>query len=164
MDDAVEHAECLRETVGELAIGAGNKTIRVTCSIGAAEWEPGDTIDSLLRRADIALYEAERSVTIALSLPPSFQWATSTNSGAASLAWPHVDRMNASTVRLRILSYKVLAERCHMRALLHQVGGLSRRTEHQGLKQTSRSLRRRWSLCRNGASLAVGCAAFGSSN
>ena len=61
LDDAVEHAECLRETVGELAIGAGNKTIRITCSIGAAEWEPGDTIDSLLRRADIALYEAKRS-------------------------------------------------------------------------------------------------------
>ena len=61
LDDAVEHAECLRETVRELAIGAGNKTIRITCSIGAAEWEPGDTIDSLLRRADIALYEAKRS-------------------------------------------------------------------------------------------------------
>jgi diguanylate cyclase (GGDEF)-like protein len=61
LDDAVEHAECLRATVGELAIGAGNKTIRITCSIGAAEWEPGDTIDSLLRRADIALYEAKRS-------------------------------------------------------------------------------------------------------
>ena len=61
LDDAVEHAECLRETIGELAIGAENKTIRITCSIGAAEWEPGDTIDSLLRRADIALYEAKRS-------------------------------------------------------------------------------------------------------
>jgi diguanylate cyclase (GGDEF)-like protein len=61
LDDAFEQAECLRETVGELAIGAGNKTIRITCSIGAAEWEPGDTIDSLLRRADIALYEAKRS-------------------------------------------------------------------------------------------------------
>jgi GGDEF domain-containing protein len=48
-------------TVGELAIGAGNKTIRISCSIGAVEWEPGDTIDSLLRRADIALYEAKRS-------------------------------------------------------------------------------------------------------
>ena len=61
LDDAVEHAECLRETVGELAVGAGNKTIKITCSIGAAEWEPGDTVDSLLRRADIALYEAKRS-------------------------------------------------------------------------------------------------------
>jgi two-component system, cell cycle response regulator len=61
LNDAVEHAESLRETVGELAVGAGNNTIRITCSIGAAEWEPGDTIDSLLRRADIALYEAKRS-------------------------------------------------------------------------------------------------------
>jgi predicted signal transduction protein with EAL and GGDEF domain len=33
----------------------------VTCSLGVAEWEPGDTIDSLLRRADVALYEAKRA-------------------------------------------------------------------------------------------------------
>ena len=33
----------------------------MTCSIGVAEWEPGDTIDTLLRRADVSLYEAKRS-------------------------------------------------------------------------------------------------------
>jgi predicted signal transduction protein with EAL and GGDEF domain len=33
----------------------------ITCSIGVAEWEAGDTVDSLLRRADVALYEAKRS-------------------------------------------------------------------------------------------------------
>jgi len=61
LDEAVDLAESLRESVGSLAIRAGDRTIGVTCSIGAAEWEPGDTIDSLLRRADAALYEAKRT-------------------------------------------------------------------------------------------------------
>jgi two-component system cell cycle response regulator len=61
LDDAVDLAERLRESVSNLAIRVGNRTIGVTCSIGAAEWEPGDTIDTLLRRADAALYEAKRT-------------------------------------------------------------------------------------------------------
>ena len=61
LDDAVEIAERFREFVSELVIRAGTGTIGVTCSIGAAEWEPCDTIDSLLRRADISLYEAKRT-------------------------------------------------------------------------------------------------------
>ena len=61
LDDAVDLAERFRESVSNLAIRVGNRTIGVTCSIGAAEWEPGDTIDTLLRRADAALYEAKRT-------------------------------------------------------------------------------------------------------
>jgi len=61
LDDAVDLAEQFREAVSSLAIRAGNQAIGVTCSIGAAEWEPGDTFDSLLRRADAALYEAKRT-------------------------------------------------------------------------------------------------------
>lgn len=33
----------------------------ITCSSDVAEWEAGDTVDSLLRRADVALYETNRS-------------------------------------------------------------------------------------------------------
>jgi diguanylate cyclase (GGDEF)-like protein len=33
----------------------------VTCSFGIAEWEPGDAIDRLLRRADMAMYEAKKA-------------------------------------------------------------------------------------------------------
>jgi predicted signal transduction protein with EAL and GGDEF domain len=33
----------------------------VTCSFGVAEWEKGDAIDRLLRRADISMYEAKKS-------------------------------------------------------------------------------------------------------
>jgi two-component system cell cycle response regulator len=61
LDDALEIANRFRNAIGELAISAGNNTIGITCSIGVAEWEPGDSIDKLLRRADVSLYEAKRS-------------------------------------------------------------------------------------------------------
>jgi two-component system cell cycle response regulator len=58
--DAVALAEGLRRAVGGLAIRAGNETVGITCSIGVAQWQPGDTVDALLRRADISLYRAKR--------------------------------------------------------------------------------------------------------
>lgn len=61
LDDAIDLAEQFRQTVSGLTIRAAGEVIGVTCSIGAAEWEPGDTLDTLLRRADAALYEAKRS-------------------------------------------------------------------------------------------------------
>ncbi len=60
LDETIELAEDLRQSVGELAINAGKETIGVTCSIGVAEWKPSDTLDLLMRRADVALYEAKR--------------------------------------------------------------------------------------------------------
>ena len=38
---------------------SGGQTISLTCSFGVSQWEPGDTIDRLLRRADMALYKAK---------------------------------------------------------------------------------------------------------
>jgi two-component system, cell cycle response regulator len=61
LDDAVEMAEHLREAVAGVSVKVSDKTINFICSIGVTEWEAGDTIDSLLRRADVALYEAKRS-------------------------------------------------------------------------------------------------------
>src|SRR5579883_555593 len=60
-DGAIELAERFRAAVAELAIPAAGGEIKVTISIGLAEWKPADTLDSLLRKADIALYEAKRS-------------------------------------------------------------------------------------------------------
>jgi two-component system, cell cycle response regulator len=59
--DAIDTAESFRRTVSRLKIFAENEPIEVTCSLGLAEWEAGDNIDSLLRRADMALYEAKRA-------------------------------------------------------------------------------------------------------
>lgn len=59
MDAAIEIAEALRLAVSRI-ICPGETIVKVTCSAGVAEWEAGDTVESLLRRADVALYEANR--------------------------------------------------------------------------------------------------------
>jgi two-component system cell cycle response regulator len=56
---ATELAERLRVKVTNLKIETAQGPISLTCSLGASEWEPGDTIDNLLRRADVALYAAK---------------------------------------------------------------------------------------------------------
>lgn len=61
LSDALDVAETFRCAVSGLKNFAENAPIEVTCSIGAAEWEAGDTVDSVLRRADMALYEAKRA-------------------------------------------------------------------------------------------------------
>jgi diguanylate cyclase (GGDEF)-like protein len=57
--EAVAFAEGLRTAIAALEIDAHGQTVRVCCSFGVDEWEFGDTIDDLLRRADMALYEAK---------------------------------------------------------------------------------------------------------
>jgi two-component system cell cycle response regulator len=61
LSDAVEIAQGLRRSVNSLKIFAGDRAVEVTCSLGVAEWKDGDTIDTLLRRADLALYEAKQT-------------------------------------------------------------------------------------------------------
>ena len=58
LGDAVELAEALRSSIKNLKFSKCDLG-SVTCSFGVAEWEQGDTIDRLLRRADIAMYEAK---------------------------------------------------------------------------------------------------------
>jgi diguanylate cyclase (GGDEF)-like protein len=50
----------LAVTAAPLDEGDGNKRV-VTVSIGAAQWKPGETLDAVLRRADVALYEAKKT-------------------------------------------------------------------------------------------------------
>ena len=61
LSDAVDIAQEFRCTVERLKIFAVEQPVAVTCSLGVAEWEASDTIDTLLRRADVALYEAKRT-------------------------------------------------------------------------------------------------------
>jgi len=58
--DAVDAADELRRSIRNMRFGR-NREIAITSSFGVAEWELGDTIDQVLRRADLALYEAKRS-------------------------------------------------------------------------------------------------------
>jgi diguanylate cyclase (GGDEF)-like protein len=49
----------LRIAVEALRIRGARVPIRLTCSFGVSEWGEGDTVEGLLKRADIALYEAK---------------------------------------------------------------------------------------------------------
>jgi two-component system cell cycle response regulator len=57
--DALGIAERRRLKIEDMQIDADRQTVKLTCSFGVSEWRPGDTIDRLLKRADMALYEAK---------------------------------------------------------------------------------------------------------
>ena len=57
MAEAIDAAEALRAAVAALTVGSARVTL--TCSFGVSEWRKGDTIDLLLKRADMALYDAK---------------------------------------------------------------------------------------------------------
>ena len=57
--DGLEVAERVRDHISRDAISCGETPIRVTLSIGLAEARVGDTVNSLLERADVALYAAK---------------------------------------------------------------------------------------------------------
>ena len=59
--DALECAGDLQRSIRALHFDHAGQVFAVTCSFGVAEWEPGDAIDLMLRRADIAMYEAKKS-------------------------------------------------------------------------------------------------------
>ena len=56
--DAVEIAENIRRSTKALRF-TEQGLFGITCSFGVTEWENGDTIDRILRRADMAMYEAK---------------------------------------------------------------------------------------------------------
>jgi diguanylate cyclase (GGDEF)-like protein len=56
---AVKIGDSLRRDFAQLSFATGREPINATCSVGVSEWEHGDTIDELLKRADMALYEAK---------------------------------------------------------------------------------------------------------
>lgn len=58
---ACRAAEVWRHRIAMTEIDADTGVIRLSCSFGVAQGAPGEDIDSLLRKADAALYAAKRS-------------------------------------------------------------------------------------------------------
>ena len=57
---AVEVADLLRRRVAECGFHFRTRRVRVTISCGVAECRNGDTLESLLERADKAMYKAKQ--------------------------------------------------------------------------------------------------------
>jgi diguanylate cyclase (GGDEF)-like protein len=58
---ALRIAEDFRTRISAMRVQTEKQRLKLACSFGVSEWEPGDTIDRLLKRADIALYSAKSS-------------------------------------------------------------------------------------------------------
>lgn len=59
MADATERAERLRASVQDLRIPADDATVALSCSFGVSSWTDGDSVEALIKRADVALYAAK---------------------------------------------------------------------------------------------------------
>ncbi|GEP10404.1 GGDEF domain-containing response regulator [Methylobacterium gnaphalii] len=59
LDEAMIVAERLRRQILGLRIPAETGPVTLSCSFGVSIWQDGDTVDGLLKRADIALYAAK---------------------------------------------------------------------------------------------------------
>jgi diguanylate cyclase (GGDEF)-like protein len=59
--DAVEAVTARIAEMTAWAFPAAGEEVRIGISVGAAGARPGDTVDALIRRADLAMYEAKKS-------------------------------------------------------------------------------------------------------
>lgn len=59
LPDALACAERLRAAIAAVELRTSGSVVNFTCSFGVGEWTPGETVDDLLRRADLALYQAK---------------------------------------------------------------------------------------------------------
>jgi two-component system cell cycle response regulator len=59
VEDAAQVAERLRLRFAGLQLDADGKPVKFTSSFGVSQWTPSDTIDGILKRADMALYQAK---------------------------------------------------------------------------------------------------------
>jgi len=53
-------AERIRKAIGSLSVPAGNVMLKVTISVGLAEWNRKESADAFFKRADMMLYRAKR--------------------------------------------------------------------------------------------------------
>ncbi len=63
LDNAISIAERLRERVSEASLGEieGRELPNVTVSIGITEYKPGDSLETMIAAADVAMYHAKKA-------------------------------------------------------------------------------------------------------
>jgi len=61
LKDSFVVAEKIRTALDTHSFTDGQNTFRVTVSIGVASFQPGDNVDTIIKRADEALYKAKQT-------------------------------------------------------------------------------------------------------
>jgi diguanylate cyclase (GGDEF)-like protein len=82
---AAEVAETLRQRLSRMGLSSREGLLNLTCSLGASEYEPGDSIDDLMKRADLALYRAKEAGRNRVATPPTGPWLNEKPRQAVSL-------------------------------------------------------------------------------
>ncbi|MEZ5874402.1 MAG: diguanylate cyclase [Hyphomicrobiales bacterium] len=75
--DALKVAEALRVGIASLHVVTSSGRAHLTCSLGVAELEPGEDVDDLIKKADLALYRAKREGRDCVASPPPTAWRES---------------------------------------------------------------------------------------
>lgn len=61
LEQAQAIAERIRQRFGQIAFIPAGQAVQKTISLGLAQFQPGETVEDFIRRADQALYQAKRS-------------------------------------------------------------------------------------------------------
>jgi two-component system cell cycle response regulator len=82
LEVGTEMAECLRAKMAALKFETPQGRLTLTCSFGVSEWEQGESIDRLLKRADGALYRAKSGGRNLVVVAEGFISATASPGGS----------------------------------------------------------------------------------
>lgn len=74
LDESVKVAEDLHANLSDVTLDTGEWTINVSCSLGVAELQSGDSLDDLMKRTDLALYRAKQEGHDRVATAPPDSW------------------------------------------------------------------------------------------
>jgi diguanylate cyclase (GGDEF)-like protein len=74
LSKSTDFAEELRRKFAKLKFATPQGSAKLTCSLGVAQLQRGDTVDALINRADHALYRAKEEGRNRVAEPPSQEW------------------------------------------------------------------------------------------
>lgn len=86
LDDGVKVAEELHRALGGLQLDTADWIVRVTCSLGVGAFRAGDSVDDLVKRADLALYRAKQEGRDRVATTPPDSWMSQRPRLGVSLA------------------------------------------------------------------------------